>query len=57
MNNIVKNLLDSALDLAKILDWPTDEHGMIKMQYQFVAKIINAAQLAAKSAAEELTID
>lgn len=49
------NLLDAALSLAGILDQPV-ERRCIKVNYQFASELINAAQMAAKSAVDELLL-
>ena len=51
----VYDLMYSALELADITDHTVDEHGLIKVQYQFASKLIHRVQQAAKRVATELS--
>lgn len=55
MSPIAYDLLAAVTALAEILDQPIEKNGIIRVQYQFASEIIHAAQLAARTAAQEIT--
>lgn len=52
----IRNLYSAMLGLAGILDRSIDKDDMITVKYQYASELINAAQMAAQAAIDELEL-